>query len=234
MDFVYPSKEDDDRVYLVIIGSKGGDLLHLNVYSWDSSVPLQPGVVDVKVVRLGKGKFVTISTSCSFSDVCLEHGMPTMLVPLMQRYAGSFMLVCERGFSIYRDVHVMAPQRTWFRTHVTDRNDGNEAPRFPGSSCRSPRWVNWARPLRISTWQEDNIYFGREDGLVRYVSMGAQPGTLAVYKEGSAIRLVGNIDTAFACLDIFRDGLLGSGTDALLIGGSLSDGGFYEVPSLHP
>ena len=157
-----------------------------------------------------------------------------MLVPLMQRFVGSFMLVCERGFSIYRDVHVVAPQRTWFRTHVTDRNDGNEAPRFPGSSCRSPRWINWARPLRSSTWQEDNIYFGREDGLIRYVSIGVQRGTLAIDKEESAGQLDGNIDTAFTCLDISRDGILGWGPDALLFGGCLSDGGLYEVPSLHP
>ena len=198
MEFLYPSRNDEHHVILLVVFSMG-DGTKLRVYDWDCSK-------DLWSIEQGNDFKVGPHQQC-----------PLLLIPFTINTG--FILVSEDWMAVYHNILTgnMSPYCVQL-----DHNDIKE----PGSSRKNPLFTSWARPTRREDWslQNDVFYLCREDGLVRFLEF--QRGHLPMWVKFEVGGISVNIDTAFAVLDIgigkYHVG--GRSYDMLVAAGDMSDG----------
>lgn len=213
MEFLHPPESDQDQnhviLLLVVAKNKRSKLF---CYEWDCSTSLTTAALK------GPGQ-----------GLHSEEQLPLLLVPLKKSTA--FMLVTEKRLTVYRDILTgPAHAHVHFLSH-------QEPPEEPGISKQLPIWTQWARPMRnkAHTKLEDNIYLCREDGVVHFLEIKDQMGSMldTTHKAGF---LGVNINTSFAAIDmgfkaktdIEREPKDVISVDMLIGGGDMSDGGRWS------
>jgi Mono-functional DNA-alkylating methyl methanesulfonate N-term/CPSF A subunit region len=137
--------------------------------------------------------------------------MPLLMIP--SSHNDSFTLVTESGLTVYDDV-LSTPRQI----HIEISQ--SFPPTFAGS-CRSPLWVQWAKPCRHSMYCEtnDDFYLIREDGEIEYFEIQHNTPTKLSSRFTAGYMKMG-VDSAFAILGAPRD----QGGDVFFIGGDTTDG----------
>ncbi|MCJ1468244.1 hypothetical protein MMC07_006872 [Pseudocyphellaria aurata] len=213
MEFLYPPESDQNQnhviLLLVVAKSKRSKLF---CYEWDCSTSLTTAALK------GPGQ-----------GLHAEDQLPLLLVPL--RKSTAFMLVTEKRLTIYRDI-LTGPAHA--HVHFLSLQ---EPPEEPGISKNLPIWTQWARPMRNKAHSklEDNIYLCREDGVVSFLEIKDQMGSMldTTHKAGF---LGVNINTSFAAIDVGFKAKTDiehepkdvSSVDMLIGGGDMSDGGRWS------
>lgn len=205
MEFLHPSKGDENHVILLLIVSKDAKTRLVRFeWDWRSSLhelekkpaqPLQPA-----------------------------HGRPSLLIPLT--YGTAFALVCGHEIVVYRDI--LTGNAT---SGQSCQLEHCEPPQEPGSSRKLAIWTQWARPMRPLQRSDptmDNIYLCREDGVVRYIDIREDTNTMVSsnYKAGI---LKANLGSAFATLDLGDES-----NDLLVAAGEMGDGGMWYFAPRQP
>lgn len=149
--------------------------------------------------------------------------MPQMLIPL-SRFPGSFVIICNMKLTAYHGAHLGHP----VATYNAALNKLNAAAKDFKNYSGRPLWKAWARPARRDPSLialppggkvEESLYLAREDGVLSYLGLTKEGG--ATHNLGP---LNGNVEIAFN-----HDGRSLGAPDGLIFGGSVSDGGFYQV-----
>jgi Mono-functional DNA-alkylating methyl methanesulfonate N-term len=188
---------------LLISNNEATDLL---VYSWEENAPLRSAKL--------KG--------CGYDR--LEYGdrMPLLMIP--SNHNASFTLVTESGLTVYDDV--LSPEIRRIRIDVPQIFP----PNFVGS-CRSPLWVQWAKPCRHPEYLKtnDDFFLVREDGELDYFEIVHNKPSKVQSRTGIA-SLNFNVDSAFAILESF----LHQGGDICVVGGDMNDGAVCHLMARVP
>ncbi|KAI9816208.1 MAG: hypothetical protein M1827_001809 [Pycnora praestabilis] len=205
MEFLFPLPNDKEHVILLLIISKHRTTRML-CFEWDCSKSLQ------NARKVGYHGL----------PVNKHERLPLLLIPLMISSC-AFMLVCEQGISIYRNILTGSPICRVI-AHSKD------VPSNPGDSRRLPLWTQWARPFRLAYYikQHDDLFLCREDGQVRFLEINDQTEILVDTSMSAGI-LGCSVDTAFSSLDMGIDR-----EDLLITGGDLSVGGTYLFNARQP
>lgn len=197
MEFLYPAEDtaNEDRVILQLIIFKD-KISKMICYEWDSSTRL-----------------ATASIINDGPELQPEEQVPLLLVPLIN--STSFMLVCEKLITVYKNSrvgHIVAYPHS-FRTHDP-----------PEEFTQKSIWVQWARSIRhdLNVQNQDNIYLCRQDGLACFLEIkhGVQ-ATISFRRVG---KLGANVDTAFASIDLGC-----KESDLLVLNGDECDGGGWLI-----
>ncbi|KAI4716576.1 hypothetical protein E4T48_07247 [Aureobasidium sp. EXF-10727] len=143
MDFLYPPKDDQNRIILLMI------VLH-------------DGVVRPVWVEWSNSEKVESAAIGQAPRIFLSGEMPNLLIPLKGNAA--FVLATGKGLKIFENILSTSMSTTGL---VLDREDPPE--HYPPSSYK-PLWSRWVRPRReIDYEEEDYIYLISEDGNVYYL-----------------------------------------------------------------
>ncbi len=212
MEFLHPpeSIQNKNQVILLLVVNQNRES-RLVCYEWDCSASLDTYNMVGNPARKGAGQKLHV-----------DDEIPLLLVPLTK--SAAFLLVSEKRMTVYRDILT-----GWAKafTIPSDREDPEE----PGSSKQPPLWIQWARPMRTEahTKKQDNIYLCREDGVVQFMDISENSGSLfqTIHPVG---KLGVNINTSFATLDmgLERSDDQFASADVLLAGGDMSDGGRWS------
>lgn len=146
--------------------------------------------------------------------------LPNLIIPL--EHSSAFLLIIGNQAYLYNDVLSGTARNTSLAI------GGSEAPRYPGSSSRMPLWTSWARTTRHNGWKGDRneaFYLLREDGAIVYLQVNGGSGVTS----GRAGHFDCNADTAFACFEVWRQGLKLSSPDLLVVAGDASNGQVVKV-----
>ncbi|KAL8938131.1 MAG: hypothetical protein Q9216_004058 [Gyalolechia sp. 2 TL-2023] len=204
MDFLHPSKGDENHVILLLVVSKGPKTRLVRI-EWDCRSSLDE--IDQKPGQV------------------LSHPerLPLLLIPLT--YGTAFALVCEDQIVVYKNL------LTGIATGQSCALEHYEPPEEPGSSNGLPTWTQWARPMRPVDRRKpnmDNIYLCRGDGVVRYIDIreDSDPMICSSYNAGI---LNANVGNAFATLDLGEES-----NDLLVAAGELGDGGIWYFKPREP
>ena len=204
MEFLHPSKGDENNVILLLVVSKG-NITRLVRFEWDSRSSLSE--IDRKPSQV-------------LAD---SERVPLLLIPLT--YGTSFALVCEHQITVFKDILTgNAKSQAYQLEHY-------EPPEEPGSSKGLPIWTQWARPMRPKERSDafvDNIYLCREDGVVRYIDIKENSHPM-ISSDYSAGILNTNLSSAFATLDLGDES-----NDLLIAAGEMADGGMWYFEPREP
>ncbi|KAH0268837.1 hypothetical protein KCU91_g9111, partial [Aureobasidium melanogenum] len=143
MDFLYPPRNDPDRLILLMIVLHEGVVLPVWV-EWS---------------KFEEPKHAVIKQG---HKIFLSGEMPNMMIPLKGNAA--FVLATTREIWIFENILTTSAVTTKL---VIDREDPPQ--HYPPSSFH-PLWSKWVRPRRESQYDEDDyIYLISEDGNVYYL-----------------------------------------------------------------
>ncbi|KAL8868998.1 MAG: hypothetical protein Q9174_004602 [Haloplaca sp. 1 TL-2023] len=206
MEFLHPSKGDENRVILLLIVAKDQKtrLVH---FEWDFRSGLHG--MEEKPSQMLKP----------------PYNFPRLLIPLT--YGTAFALICKQEIVVFRGI--LTGDATVGQPSVLEVHDTLDGSGSPGNL---PAWTQWARPMRPlsnSGLVMDNIYICRADGVVRYIDIreGTKPMVSCSHRAG---KLKANLDSAFATLDLGNES-----NDLLVAGGDMCDGGmWYFAPRQDP
>ena len=198
MEFLHPSKGDEDRVILLLIVAKD-QKTRLVPFEWDFRSGLH--AVEEKPSQMLRP----------------PYNFPRLLIPLT--YETAFALVCKQEIVVFRGI--LTGDATVGQPSRLDVHDTLDVCGSPGNV---PAWTQWARPMRPlsnSGFVMDNIYLCRADGVVRYIDIreDTRPMISSSYRAGM---LKANLDGAFATLDLGNES-----NDLLVAGGDMCDGGMW-------
>lgn len=200
MEFLFSPPIAQAKTVLALLICKD-EVTCLLLYTWEERAPL-------RYVRLDDRGFHRLPD---------RDRMPLLLIP--SRHDVSFTLVSESGLTMYKDVlssnmqccHISIPQ-TFPTTFL--------------GSCRSPLWVQWAKPHRHEAYRNtnDDFFLVREDGKLDYyeVRRSAWPRIHVRTFVGS---LNVAVDSAFAILE----GPAKRGPDICVVGGDMTDGAIFQM-----
>lgn len=195
MEFLVSPSNAQAKIVLALLISSN-EATHLHLYSWEEKRPLR----FAKLESCGPHK--------------LSHGdrMPLLMIP--SNHNASFTLVTESGLTVYDDV--LSPEIRRINIEVPQ----TFPPTFLGS-CRSPLWVQWAKPCRHSEYLKtnDDFFLVREDGELDYFEIVHNMPS-RVQSRGDIGSLNIGVDSAFAILE----GPLDQGGDICIVGGDMTDG----------
>lgn len=205
MEFLLsPAEEQPTTVLALLIASS--DSTDLIVYSWQEKAPL----TTAKLKATGYDRLPT------------EDRMPLLMIP--SNHGASFTLVTESGLTVYDDViypeirriHIEVPQ--------------SFPPDFVGS-CRSPLWVQWAKPCRHSEYLKtnDDFFLIRENGELDYFEILHNTPS-KVHSRSGVATVNTNVDSAFAILESF----LYEGGDICVVGGDMNDSAVCHMMARTP
>ncbi|KAF2259003.1 hypothetical protein CC78DRAFT_86710 [Lojkania enalia] len=204
MEFLSPGldKADDHHVILMFILAHRGKT-KMTCFDWDTRHDLSTATVRAERV-----------------SVDLDDQVPSLLIPLYR--SPDFLLVCDRHISLYRSILSGVP------TRIPCPIDNVVAPALrPGEAKTYPRWVQWDRVSRHSTFAKEAFYLVREDGGLLYAELGD-----AKKIETSHVgEWPHPIDKGFASLSVDISELALSNPDVLIAAGTTSDGQVTKVGS---
>ena len=204
MEFLFPPQNDHGQVILLLVVCKHGKS-RLVWYEWNYTASIQQQNIK------------------PFSQVLpSDERMPLLLIPTVAFSA--FVLVCENRITVYKDILTGTPSRIIHNLHHRPE------PEEPGTSKRSPIWVQWARVMRSTTHRAkgDGVYVCREDGILHFLDLKYDlPGLIDSTHEVG--KLGTNIDTSFAVLDVGPNKV-----DLLAAGGDGSEGGLWRFDPREP
>lgn len=229
MEFLHPGSVDgNDIVLVLIVAWKGRTQIHS--YAWDFSDGLEPHPVDFRIERIDEGEWQTWETYIyPLNLICFfkgEYQSPLLLIP--RRNRRDFLLVCEHGNFIYKNVLARNSMMDSFQIF-------QPAPNYPGFSRRLPLWTSWVRPLRryhnipaeeaAGTYESEDLdflYLLREDGAIVYLALsGVDRHDFTI---DNATNIEGHFNEAFAVLPLKY-----SDPDVLILAGSASNGCLIKV-----
>ncbi|KAG9677522.1 hypothetical protein KCU99_g1693, partial [Aureobasidium melanogenum] len=142
MDFLYPPRNDPDRLILLMIVLHEGVILPVWV-EWS---------------KFEEPKHAVIKQG---HKIFLSGEMPNLLIPLKGNAA--FVLATSRDIWIFENILTTSAVTTKL---IIDRE---EPPQHYPPSSFDPLWSKWVRPRRGSEDDEDYIYLISEDGNVYYL-----------------------------------------------------------------
>lgn len=208
IEFLHPSADDEEHVILLVLVIRKGKTRML-LYEWETAG-------DLRDIRAHSRRGHLLEEA---------RQMPLLVIPLTIKSA--FILVSAGSMSICKDILQGSPR-------FIDINDRIDPPTALFYGSRIPLWTSWARPVRRADYRisHDDIYFVREDGLIKYIETDCDEEDL-VKTEMSIGQLSNNCGPAFTSLDYviyYDDGSNKSG-DLLVASGDSCPGAAYLVGS---
>ena len=204
MEFLYPSRDDEDHIILLVITSRKGRSRML-IYEWNAGD-------DLRKVK-PHGERGHLLGDC--------HQTPLLLIPL--KFEAAFILVFEQSMAVCRGILAGPPLIEEFNTQPTGRT-----PVYHGRG--EPLWTAWSRPARINPGhlrEKDDIYIAREDGLIKYLELDEDD---FVTGDVNVAQCTCSIGIAFTSLDWSNMHKQKTG-DLLLCAGGAGVGGTFLVSS---
>ena len=144
----------------------------------------------------------------------MDEDLPLLLIP--SSWPISFILVFKDSLKLYN-----IPRK------------GNRGPKTYriGSSTQGQLWVQWQKSVRRHYYLQnsDDFYLCREDGMLQYFEVSVKP-ELDIQLHFRLSHLEGcKVDSAFALLSTLDATGEPSKHDVVLVGGDLTNGGFYSI-----
>ncbi len=205
MEFLLSPSNAKAKTVLALLVSKYENTEVL-LYSWEEEAPLRCAKLE----------------SCGPHRLTNRDRMPLLMIP--SNHSASFTLVTESGLTVYDDVLSPSPPR--IRIEVAQTFPSN----FVGS-CRSPLWVQWAKPCRHSEYLKtnDDFFLVREDGELEYFEIVHNMPS-KVQSRGDVGSLNIGVDSAFAILE----GPLDRGGDICIVAGDMTNGAVCHIMARKP
>ena len=213
MEFLYPPKDDQNLVILILIVCFDGRFV-LQRYDWDCSLSID-----------------NARQVWSKINIPLAWNMPLLLIPIT--ITAAFMILFEEQTAVYSNVLIGSSAPKVLKPFAPKKD-----PSLDSNDLQAlPLWTAWARPHRVEALspKADQFFLAREDGVILYIELSSTNGAIlsANHDVGSTNS---NIDQAFAILDThdveggwdFR----GQSSDLLITTGSMSDGGLYQFQTV--